>query len=181
MENEGQNKSKLKPVTFISGKYKYYNQNNAQQIILLNALKITNDPKKLKELIGVKTVAEVYRTLDKMAMRKEYHNALARKGISFDYMVEGLKKEIDDTENKSGDRIKAIQTLLRSIGMDKYEQDGIIGGNWEDALLKSAEEKKREEPTTLSQGDYQVTFPKIPDNLKKIKEKEKEDGKGLYE
>lgn len=181
MQNDQVEPKKLKPVTFISGTYRHHSQNTTQQIMLLKALKITQDPKKLKELIGVRTVSEVYRTLDKMAMRKEYHDALARNGISFDYMVEGLKKEIDNTENKSGDRIKAIQTLMRSIGMDKYEQDGVIGGNWEDALLKTTEELGSDEVKTLPSGDYEVIQPKMPKSLKKTKDKEKSEGLSLYE
>jgi len=48
-------------------------------MLLLKALKVTQDPTELKKMIGVKTVAEVYRTLDKLSLRKEYHKALAEK------------------------------------------------------------------------------------------------------
>lgn len=172
---------KLKPVTFISGKYNHNYQNTTQQIMLLKALKVTQDPKKLRELIGVKTVADVYRTLDKLAMRKEYHAALARSGISFDYIVGNLKN-MADNGFKDSDKLKALQILLRSIGMDKYEEQGIQGGGWEDALLKSNEEDEEEEETdVLPGGEYKVNIPQMPESLKKVKEKEKEIGKGLYE
>lgn len=145
--------------------------------MLVNALKLTKDPKKLKELIGVKTVAEVYRTLDKLAMRKEYHAALSRSGMSFDYVVENLKNLIDNGF-KDSDKIKALGMLMKSIGMDKYEDQSIAGGNWEDVILKEA--AKEEEGVKIGEK-YEVSIPKTPDALLKIKAKEKEVGKSLYE
>ena len=171
--------TKLKPVTFVSGRYQHNAQNTTQQIMLLNALKITQDPKKLREMIGVRTVADVFRTLDKIAMRKEYHRALDKQGISFDYVVEKLKEGIENS-GKAGDRLKALAMLMKSIGMDKYEQDGIVGGNWEDTLLKSTE-GSTEEVKSLPSSDYEVITPKVPESLKKIKAREKSEGKSLYE
>jgi len=72
---------KLKPVTFIKGEYNYSRQNDLQQKLLLKAMQVTSDPNELKKMAGLKTVADVYRTLDKLAMRKEYHEALSRQGI----------------------------------------------------------------------------------------------------
>lgn len=176
---------KLKPVTFISGKCTYYNQNNAQQIMLLKALKVTQDPKKLREMIGVKTVADVYRTLDKMSLRKEYHKALMTAGISFDYLVEKTKKEIDSDLTKPADKLNAIKMLLKSLGMEKYEQEGISGGSWEDILMKSAEKddqkKIAESGTKAIKEVYQVKQPTMPDTLRISKEKERKVGKSLYE
>jgi len=174
--------NKLKPVTFISGRYLNHRQNTAQQILLLNALKVTQDPKKLREMIGVKTVADVFRTLDKMALRKEYHSALSKSGISFDYLVEKTKKEIDSEHTKPADKLNAIKMLLKSLGMEKYEQEGVAGGSWEDLLLKANEKeatKKIEEPKVIA--TYEVKTPKTPDSVKKIKEKEKLIGQSLYE
>ena len=42
--------NKLKPVVFVKGEYGYTAQNTTQQIMLLRALKITQDPKKLREI-----------------------------------------------------------------------------------------------------------------------------------
>lgn len=171
---------KLKPVVFVQGRYEFNNQNTTQQIMLLNAMKITQDPKKLKELIGVKTVAEVYRTLDKIAMRKEYHSALATHGITFDYIVKNIKGEIDHAE-KSSDRLAGINMLLKSIGLDKYEETAIGGGSWEEALLaiKREKEKKGEEKNTLV--EYEVIEPPMPEHIRKAKEKANEEARGLYD
>lgn len=170
---------KLKPVVFVQGRYGFNNQNTTQQIMLLHALKITQDPKKLKELIGVKTVADVYRTLDKIAMRKEYHSALAKNGITFDYIVENIKGEIDHAE-KSSDRLSGLNMLLKSIGLDKYEETAIGGGSWEEALLKiKAEKDKKGEQTTLV--EYEVVEPKMPENVRIAKEKANKEATGLYE
>lgn len=173
---------KLKPVVFVQGKYSYNAQNTTQQIMLVNALKVTQDPKKLKELIGVKTVAEVYRTLDKIAMRKEYHSALAKNGITFDYVVKGLKVEADTAE-KSSDRLNAFNIILKSIGLDKYEETAIGGGGWEEVLLKIKEDVKQKEgdEADLKLVEYTVSEPLEPEDIRLRKEKANQEAKGLYE
>jgi len=169
----------LKPVVFVQGKYAYNAQNTTQQIMLLKALRVTSDPKKLRELIGVKTVAEVYRTLDKIAMRKEYHAALAQQGITFDYVVKNVKDVIDNAQ-KDSDKLSGLNMLLKSIGLDKYEETAISGGGWEDAILKinSAAEEKGETPKV---AEYEVTEPIMPENIRIAKEKANNEAKGLYE
>jgi hypothetical protein len=173
---------KLKPVTFVQGRYLFNRQNTYQQTLLLKALTVTQDPKKLREMIGVKAVADVYRTLDKMAMRKEYHEALARNGISFDYIIEGIKEQADNAY-KPSDKLKAYQILLKSLGMEKYEENQISGGSWEDELLRITGKVENEElpKEMLAPTDYEVKIPEVPESVKKIKEREKEEGKNLYE
>ena len=171
--------SKLKPVVFVEGKYAYNAQNTTQQIMLLKALRITQDPKKLKELIGVKTVADVYRTLDKIAMRKEYHNALVKKGITFDYVVDNIKDEIDHA-GKASDKLKALNMILKSVGLDKYEETAIGGGGWED-LVEDAREEKDEEQLMEEAVEYEVVPPEMPESVKKAKEKSNLETKELYD
>ena len=177
---------KLKPVTIINARYPKYKQNTTQQMFLLNALKITQDPNKLREMIGVKRVADVFRTLDKLAMRKEYHKALVASGIDFNYIIRGIKTEAE-TAYKPGDRLKALQILLKSLGMDKYD-DPVDGGGaqWEDDLLKKIEEEKK--TPQLTEGDkketlteYEVKVPEMPESVKKSKKREADIGKSLYE
>ena len=171
--------NKLKPVVFVQGKYAYNAQNTAQQIMLLKALKVTQDPQKLRELIGVKTVADVYRTLDKIAMRKEYHGALAKNGITFDYVVENIKKEIDGAD-KASDRLAGLNMILKSIGLDKYEESAITGAGWEEALQKLTSVKS-ENDTPVDVPVYEVTEPAMPEELRLKKEKENRESKGLYD
>ncbi|MFA5696173.1 MAG: hypothetical protein WC917_01770 [Bacilli bacterium] len=170
--------NKLKPVVFVQGKYAYNAQNTTQQIMLLKALQITQDPKKLKELIGVKTVADVYRTLDKIAMRKEYHAALAKTGITFDYVVKGIKTEID-TADKASDRLAGLNMILKSIGLDKYDETSVGGGSWEDTLLKikAEEEEKGELPKVV---EYEVIEPEMPAHIKAAKDKANKESGQLY-
>ena len=175
---------KLKPVTFVSTKYNKHHQNTTQQIMLLSALKITQDPKKLKEMIGVRTVAEVFRTLDKMALRKEYHSALEKSGIDFGFIVDGIKTECLEAD-KSADRLKGYQILLKSMGMDKYDDNKTEGGgSWEDALQKVIDANKIDGETVSDKdesGDYKVIQPVMPESVKVRKELEVKEGKGLYD
>lgn len=168
----------LKPVVFVKGQYGYTAQNTTQQLMLLKALKITHDPKKLREIIGVRTVADVYRTLDKIAMRKEYHGALAKNGITFDYIVTGIKGEIDNAD-KASDRLNGLNMLLKSIGLDKYEETAIGGGSWEEALLKVSEQKK--EKSELLDVPYTIVEPPMPEEIRIAKEKANLEGRSLYE
>lgn len=175
---------KLKPVVFVRSSTDAHSQNTTQQVMLLRALQVTSDPKKLKEMIGVRTVAEVYRTLDKLAIRKEFHKALDRSGISFDFIVGGIK-DIAMAAEKDSDRLKAFHILLQTLGMDKYEDSGSQGGgSWEDQLLQAikAEEKQLPPGTSVTDvtDDYVVATPEVPEDVKKMREEEAEVTSTLY-
>jgi hypothetical protein len=153
-------------------------------MMLLKAMQVTSDPKELRRMIGVRTVAEVYRTLDKLQLRKEYHEALAKAGISFDFIVGGLKN-IAESGEKDGDRLKAFQTLLKSLGLEKYDAaDSPTGGTWEEELLKSLEEGKAQSSLPsgdITEGDYEVVQPEVPERMKKLRQQEEELTDGIYE
>ena len=170
----------LKPVVFISGKYNHNRQNTTQQVLLLKALRITQNPLELKKMIHVRTVAEVFRTLDKMALRKEYHEALGRNGLNFDAILGVLKSEMEGGE-KSGDRIKAAQIILKSLGMDKYEDSSVGGGSWEDRIMEAQEKEMGALPAGEIHDVYEVKKPKIPDSVKKQRAEEAQSMKSLYE
>jgi hypothetical protein len=179
-------KIKLRPIVYTANYFKRGHQNTTQQMFLLKALQVTQDPKKLKELIGVRSVAEVYRTLDKLAMRKEYHEALSRSGISFDYIVNGIKGIADNSE-KDDNRLKAFQTLLKSVGMDKYDEaSGVSSGTWEEVLLKKIEESKESNkgeitPEITAPIKYDVNLPKIPESARIAEIEEEEMTSSIYD
>jgi hypothetical protein len=139
------------------------------------ALQNTGDPLKLKEIIGAKTVAEVYRTLDKLTIRREFHDALTKAGITFEFLIEGIKREAIGGD-KSADRLKAFEMLLKTLGLDKYDdvQSG-AASSWEERLLKAIEgheevlnenvqkDLRLSSPMPLpSPEDYRVITPEIP-------------------
>ena len=173
---------KLNPVVFVQGRYAYNAQNTAQQMLLLKALQVTQDPKKLREMIGVKTVAEVYRTLDKIVMRKEYHSALVKLGMDFEYIASGIKKEIDGA-TKSSDRLSGLNMLLKSIGLDKYEETSTGSGNWQDALLQLGKDVENSNGVipAVDIPKYDVVEPMMPEHLRIAKEKANREAKGLYD
>lgn len=175
-------KINLRPVTYTTNTFKVGAKNNAQQMFLLKALKVTNDPNELRKMIGVRTVAEVYRTLDKLAMRKEYHAALSRSGISFDFIVDGLRNEATGP-GKAADRIKALTVLLKSLGLDKYDSDAGSSSSWEDELMKSIEKDKTKQidAPTVVDVEYEVATPEIPEAMRKMREEENLLSKGIYD
>ena len=152
--------------------------------MLLKALSegITNITE-LKKITGMRTAAEVYRTFDKMAIRKEYHNALAKNNISLDYIVTGIK-DLCDSAQKDEVKLKAYQTLLKSVGLDKYNDEEVASDNWEDALIKAidgAEIKSKKVDGDLEGEEYEVKQPEMPDTLRKKKEDEHDWEKHLYD
>lgn len=172
---------KLKPVVFVQGEYQYYRQNNFQQNLLLKALQVTSDPKKLREMTGLKTVAEVYRTLDKMSIRKEYHEALLRNGIDLDTIVGGIKEAIDNSYD-SAVQLKGYQILLKSLGLDEYKDNAEQAKQTWEELVKQQIDEERITPSLVAENKpYEVNAPEVPDSEKKRREEEKKAGQALYE
>lgn len=174
-----------KPIVFVSGAYGQVKETVSQQLSLLRALNIAQDPNKFKHIIRARAAVDVFRTLDKVALRKEYHAALDRHGLNFDAVLLVLKKEMNDPDARGGDRIKAAQIILKSLGLDKYEDSAISGGSWEDEIIKAAEkgvEKKFGDVVDISEiAEYEVEKPQIPDSVKKQRKEQEELGKSLYE
>lgn len=178
-----EHKTKLRPIVYTTNNRKSGAQNTTQQMLLLKALQITQDPEKLRDMIHARTVAEVFITLDKLQMRKEYHSALDKAGISFDYIVNGIKS-IADNGSKDSDKLKAFQTLLKSVGMEDYKENtAAISGTWEELLLQKIEEEKKGgvSKRLLPPIQYEVKQPVIPESAKKKQDEEDEMTSGIYD
>lgn len=178
--------NKLKPVIFQGGTKRFYSPNSYAQNILLKAMsKGITDPQELRKIAGLRTVAEVYRTLDKMAIRREYHEALSNNDVSLDYIV-GKLKGLADFGDSEKVRLSAVQTLMKSLGLDKYEQSEDAGGNWEDALMKAIQDESKGgtvDPHKVIEaelGDYEIIEPELPEKIKKLQEDEKRAADELY-
>lgn len=177
---------KFKPISFANATSGPYRRNLFQQNMLLKALPHTDDLKDLKKVAHFHTEADVLRTLDKLAIRREYHEALAKNGMGPDKIVAGIK-EVAECAEKDGDRLKAYQTLLRSLGLDTYDATENDGKNWEEVLLKIYDKEKEEIGSKSSVGDviegqiYQVEIPEVPESVKKQREEDGFVEKSLYE
>ena len=80
------NNEEKRPVVFVGGNGQksssFYNQNTYAQNLLLKALSQgVTDPQELKKISGLNRIADVYRSLDKLAIRREYHEALVANGV----------------------------------------------------------------------------------------------------
>lgn len=159
------------------GRTGYYRENNYVQHIILKALSqgIT-DPNELRRISGLGKVAEVYRTLDKMALRKEYHIALQNAEIDFDFIVNGIKS-LAVTSDSDVVKLSAFQTILKSVGLDKYDKQESAGSSWEEAIMIASE---GEEDKTVIE-DYEVNVPEVPEAEMKRREDEKKFADELYE
>lgn len=177
------NEEKKKPVVFIGGGNAFHERNTYVQNILLKALSqgIT-DPNELRKIAGLNRVADVYRSLDKLAIRKEYHEALVKNGIDFDFITRGLK----DLAENSTDKIKlgSFNVLLKSVGLDKYEKQEETGKSWEEEILKVAKVKDDVIDGEIVKDDiedYEVMVPEVPADEVIRQEEEKKMGRDLYE
>jgi len=123
-------------------------------------------------------VAEVYRTLDKLAIRREYHEALLRHGVDLDTIVKGIKN-VAEFSFDNAVKLKAYQVLLKSLGLDEYKESNIEDkGGWEEIIKLATEEEKNKK---LKAPEYEVIEPIVPIDVKNRQEEEKKIGEGLYE
>lgn len=175
----------LKPVSHIVGMGFQYQDNQHVEMVLLKALSEgVTDPKELRKILGVKSTMDVYRTLDKMSIRKEYHEALARNGISLDSIVVGIK---GICENSDSDKVKlgGFALLLKSLGLDKYEAVEETAKSWEDTILKICDKETKKLSGDVIDGkiddDYEVEIPPMPNLEKQARIEGKELADKLYE
>jgi len=145
-------------------------------------MQVTLDPQKLKEMTGIKTVAEVYRTLDKLAIRKEYHEALVRKGVDLDYIVDGIKGLCKDAP-QAAVRLAGYKTLLKSIGLEEYKEDKVeTGKGWEEMVREMAQKEASGENVIEGEvEDYEVIEPVIPEDERQKRLIEREAGLSIYD
>lgn len=163
-----------------TNRYRINAPQRGEQVVLLKAMQISNDPKKWRDMMGVKSVADVYRTLDKLSIRTEYHDALSRAGFSLDKVVQGIQ-EIAESSEKDDTRLKAYQTILKSIGLDKYEaSEAPSGGTWEEELLKSIEKSKTDTSLEKPDIEYEVDVPEVPESVKKLRQEESDLTDSIY-
>ena len=175
----------MKPVIFLDGLSEDHRDNTYAQSLLLKAISGgVTDPKELMKMSGIKTAAGVFRTLDKLAIRKEYHTALQNAGIDLDYVVRGIKN-VCENAFKDSTKLDALKVLLKSIGLDKYDVEDTSGKNWEELVLEDDKTRKLSTGagrvvSDIQSETYEVTVPVMPDDVKEIRDLEERDANQLY-
>jgi hypothetical protein len=172
------NEEKGIPVSFSQGGVDRYRENTYVQNILLKALSqgIT-DPKELKKISGLGRVADVYRSLDKLSIRKEYHQALVDNKVDLGFIVKGLKS-LSQRSDSDVVKLNSFQTFLKSLGLDKYEKQEDSGKGWEEAIIEASE--KGDDKEDIIEGEYEVNIPETPDSESDRQNRENKIGKDLY-
>jgi type II secretory pathway component PulK len=116
-----------------------------------------------------------------LAIRKEYHEALLRHNVDLDSIVQGIK-EVSQTNESAAIRLKAYQTLLKSLGLDEYrEKDGEGGKGWEDIVMKSIDKEETKKLKAIEVDEYEVIKPVVPEEAKQKQKEDREAGEQLYE
>lgn len=132
-------------------------------------------PSSLDNKITEKMESEVDEAIGDVGRRKEYREALLRAGVNMEFLVQHLKNVALNGE-KDSDKIKALQVLLKSLGVDKTSsKEEETSGTWEDALLN---EGNKAEDTV---EEYNVVQPEIPESAKKKRDDDNKVTGGIYE
>lgn len=135
--------------------------------------------KSAAKFAGIRNMADAYRTLDRLALRRDYQEALSRHGVDMDFIVTEVKglaiaADLDST------RLNALRMLMRSMGLDSYgkEEEGAQG--WE-KTISSAVVKNKVSPQLSGPAPYEVNRPVMPASLTQERKDEADLGKELYE
>lgn len=154
--------------------------NIAKQNLLLRGLMISGSLESAAKYAGIQRAVDTFRTLDRISIRREYHEALSAEGIDLRYIVKGIKDRADNSPNESV-RLNALKTLLASLGLDRYEVAEEGNKSWEDRLLQmNVESNPKSLPFDTNNG-YEVNVPQIPESVKQSRKQEEDLGRELYD
>lgn len=179
MNNEG----RKPPIVFAPKTNSDFTNSNAlfAQNMLLSAMaRGITDPKQLQKLAGLKKVSDVYLALDKLALRKEYHAALERAGISLDYVLTKLKSVLDSPNHETS--LKAVSLIIKSLGLERYDDNESSGSQpWEDIILQQAERGETIDAEIVDDEDYEVKQPIMEPEISDRREALNQEYKEMYE
>ncbi|MCK9369572.1 hypothetical protein M0R04_06665 [Candidatus Dojkabacteria bacterium] len=175
-----------RPLIIFDNSSRYRNSPNRanfdkQNLLLKGMMVHSGDLKKAAQYAGIRKMADVYRTLDRLTLRKGYYEALDNHDISLDYIVKGIKDVAENGELASV-RLKALQVLLKTLGLESYGKEEEGGKGWEELINKAvgAKEDTKELPEVTATG-YNVNIPRVPEEELEKRNKENKLGKELYE
>lgn len=152
--------------------------------MLLKAMEHTTDVDELKTALKFKSRAEVFRTMDKLAMRKDFHDALADAGLSMHTIAEKYKSLLNSGSEKV--QLGALQALTKAIGIEKYEVIDEGARDWEDTLLKISEKEREQKALGIEKKQivietYDVVEPPVPQSVQLKRAEEDKIGQEIYE
>lgn len=151
-----------------------------QNLLLKGMLMNAGDVKQAAKYAGIKTMAEAYRTLDQLSLRKGFYESLDNNDITLDFIVKGIKAIATEGDLDSV-KLKAFQILLKTLGLENYSEDDKGSKNWEETLLKALESRKDEPKQIGPPQAYEVRKPEVPQTELDKRKKETDLGKELYE
>jgi hypothetical protein len=149
-----------------------------QNLLLKGMLMNAGDVKQAAKYAGIKTMAEAFRTLDQLSLRKSFYDSLDNHDITLDYIVEKIKNIVENGDLDSV-KLKALQVLLKTLGLDNYSDDERGGRGWEETLIQAL--KNRQDTPVLEAKAYEVNIPLVPPTEIEKRSKENTLGKELYD
>ena len=156
-----------------------YKDNIRQQNLLLKGFLLTSNLVEAGQYAGIKRKVDLYRTFDRLSVRKDYQEALMEEGITPSFLAKSLKFKVEN-EDKDATQLEALKVLLRSMGLDKYEKEEEESKGWEQAVTDYMDNQNLL-PTAPKKTVYEVKRPEIPESARKAREEDSVLGKELYD
>lgn len=150
-----------------------------QNLLLRGILLTGGNMEKAAKLSGLRNAAEAYRMMDRISIRKGYHEALEAEGINLQWIVRGIKDKAENAQLDSV-RLAALRMLLTSLGLNTYNVQEEGAKNWEDTLLEMSEKSDASDGQKSLSSGYDVVIPEMPESVRAQREEENEIGKELY-
>lgn len=154
--------------------------NIGRQNLLLRGMLMTGDMDAARKYAGIHSAAEIIRTMDRISLRKDYHEALESEGVDMRWIVRGIKDKAENAELDSV-RLAALRMFLTSLGLNNYSVAEEGTKNWEETLLELAERYQSTKMPALEVTSYEVLTPPVPESAKGERKKEDDLGKELYD
>lgn len=175
----------LRPLVLFKNKSEKHRPEIFKQNMLLKAMEYTTDVDELKDALKFQSRAEVFRTMDKLAMRKDFHRALSDAGLSMDSIASRYKQLLASPSEKI--QLGALTALSKALGVDKYEVIDEGARDWEQTLLNITEKERNQKAiegkaeVVEEIEDYEVKIPPVPESIRKQREEDAKEGQELYE
>jgi hypothetical protein len=154
---------------------------SAADLVLRGIQQGVTDPEDLKKMASIRSSAELFVTMDKLAMRKEYHAALAKHGLSIDALVAGIAEHAFDMRDRKM-AFEAKKFILKTLSLDRFANESTGAKGWQDLVLEKAMQAKDEmKALPPPDGLYEVEEPEVPSDMREMAEKTVVDGRAMRE
>lgn len=149
----------------------------AAELVMKGLSEGITDPEELKRLSGIKRSADLMVTMDRLSLRREFHEAMYRAGLTPDKLMTTLSDHVDSTDAKVS--IKAVEVTLKMLSMFRPESSSGDVKSWEEIVLEKATAIQEGDMKQISQPVYDVKIPEVPPDMAEMAEQVRNEGRSI--